>query len=138
MERCEVKRAAFHSFINPLPKERLYYIDQCGIDTHIYREYSYAKRGIKVFGSISGKKFKRTNIVASKCESNIVVPMVYDGTTDSILFEHWFEHALLKAIPKARTLFWIICTRKKLGARSAVLRSKTTELHSAEKASFTH
>jgi len=29
-----------------------------------------------------------------------VAPMIYDGTTDSILFEYWFEHSLLKAIPK--------------------------------------
>jgi len=26
--------------------------------------------------------------------------MIYDGTTDSLLFEHWFEHCLLTAIPK--------------------------------------
>ena len=45
-------------------------------------------------------QFKRTNIVAAKCGSLIVAPMIYDGTTDAILFEHWFERALLKEIPK--------------------------------------
>ena len=100
MERCEEKRVAFHNLINSLPKNCLYYIDECGIDTYIYREYAYAPRGKMVTGNISGKKFKRVNIVAAKCGSNIVAPMIYDGTTDSILFEHWFEHALLKAIPQ--------------------------------------
>ena len=100
MERCEEKRAAFHKLINSLPKERLYYIDECGIDAHIYREYAYAPRGKSVIGNIRGKKFKRTNIVAAKCGRAIVAPMIYDGTTDAVLFEHWFEHALLKEVPK--------------------------------------
>jgi transposase len=52
-----------------------------------------------VYGNISGRKFKRTNIVAAKCGKCIVAPMIYDGTTDAVLFEHWFEHALLKEIP---------------------------------------
>jgi len=31
---------------------------------------------------------------------NIIAPMIYDGTADSILFEHWFEHMFLKVVPK--------------------------------------
>jgi transposase len=45
---------------------------------------------------VSGRKFKRTNIVATKCGDAVVAPMIYEGTTDSILF----EQCLLKAIPK--------------------------------------
>jgi len=55
---------------------------------------------VQVYGNINGKKFKRTNIVAAKCGGQIVAPMIYDGTTDAVLFEHWFEYALLKEIPK--------------------------------------
>jgi hypothetical protein len=66
VEKCEVKREVFHSLICSLPKERLYYIDECGISNYIYREYAYAPRGKKIIGSIGGKKFKRTNIVAAK------------------------------------------------------------------------
>ena len=98
--RCEVKRDVFRKLISTLSKNRLYYIDECGIDTYIYRKHAYAPRGIKVYGNISGKKFKRTNIVSAKCGSSIVAPMIYDGTTDAALFEHWFEYALLKEIPE--------------------------------------
>jgi len=52
-------------------------------------------RGQRVFAKVSGKKFKRTNIVAGICQGEWVAPMVYDGTTDSILFEYWFENCLL-------------------------------------------
>ena len=99
VENCKEKREVFHNLINSLPKDRLYYIYECGIDTFIYREYAYAPRGKRVIGHISGKKFKRTNVVAAKCGNEVVAPMIYDGTTDSVLFEQWFEHMFLSVVP---------------------------------------
>ena len=86
--------------IESYPQYKLYYVDECGMDEHIHREYGYAPVGIPVEGKVSGRKYKRTNIVAAKCCDKIIAPMIYDGMTDSILFEYWFEHALLKSIPK--------------------------------------
>jgi transposase len=73
-------------------------VDECGIEAFLYREYGWAPMGEKVYTKISGKKFKRTNIVAGMCQRGWVSPMQYNGTTDSILFEYWFEHCLLKEI----------------------------------------
>ena len=70
------------------------------MDKYLYREYAYSLRGVPVVGKISGKKFKRTNIVAARCGDRIVAPMIYDGTTDRVIFECWFETMLLKSIPK--------------------------------------
>jgi len=64
----------------------------------LYREFAYSLRGQKVVAKISGKKFKRTNIVAGICEGKWIAPMEYSGTTDSILFEFWFENCLLKEV----------------------------------------
>ena len=66
----------------------------------MYRENARAPRGVKIHAKISGKKFKRTNIVAAKCMDKIVAPLIYDGTTDSILFEFWFEYEFLPSVPK--------------------------------------
>ena len=66
-----------------------------GIDTFIYRQYSYAKKGVKVTGRISGKKFKRTSIVAAKIGKDIIAPLQYQGSMDSVLFEYWFEFYLI-------------------------------------------
>ena len=77
----------------------MYYIDECGIDKYLYREYAYAPMGVRITGKINGKKFKLTNIVAAKCGcGGIVAPMIYGGTTDSGLFEYWFKNMLLKSI----------------------------------------
>lgn len=100
MERNEELRSEFLEIVDSFPEYKLYYVDECGLDKYIYREYAYSVRGVPVSGKISGKKFKRINVVAAKCGNKIVAPMIYDGTTDSVLFEYWFENMLLKSIPK--------------------------------------
>lgn len=75
-------------------------MDETGIDSFYYREYAYAPKGTKIYQKVSGRKFKRTNIVAAKLGSNIVAPFQYSGTTDSNLFELWFKKKLLPSLPK--------------------------------------
>ena len=72
-----------------------------GIDTFVYREYAYSKRGIKLIGRISGKKFKRTSIVAAKMGNSIIAPLQYNGSMDSTLFEQWFEICLIPQLPSS-------------------------------------
>ena len=93
-------RSEFQETVDSYPDYKLYYVDECGLDKYLYREYAYSLRGIPVCGKVSGTKFKRTNIVAAKCGDRVIAPMIYDGTTDSVLFEYWFEMVLLKSIPK--------------------------------------
>ena len=83
-----------------IPKERIAYVDETGIDSYLYREYGYAPRGKTVVGKIPGRKFQRTNIVAAKLGERIIAPMQYQGITDSTLFEFWFEQYLLPCLPK--------------------------------------
>ena len=91
-------RSEFAEKIRSIPPERLIYVDECGVDRYLYREYAYAPRGQKVVAEISGKKFKRTNFCAGICLGKWVAPIEYVGTTDSILFEFWFEQCLLKEV----------------------------------------
>ena len=84
--------------LKTVPSESLVYVDECGIDQYLYREYAYSPRGQKITAKISGRKFQRTNIVAGICQGEWVAPMEYNGTTDSTLFEFWFENCLLKEV----------------------------------------
>ena len=80
--------------------ENIAYVDECGIDTYLYREYGYAARGQKVFDQISGRKYKRCGIVAAQLNGKILAPLQYDGTMDSHLFEFWFTNQLLPTLEK--------------------------------------
>ena len=90
--------------IADIPKESIAYIDETGIAQYLYREYCRAKKGVKITGKISGKKFKSVGIVAAKMGKKIIAPLQYDGTMDSSLFEIWFETRLLPALPKSTTI----------------------------------
>jgi len=84
--------------LKSIPPQSLVYVDECGIDQCLYREYARAPRGQKIITKISGRKFKRTNIVAGICQGKWVAPLQYNFTTDSVLFEYWFENCLLKEV----------------------------------------
>ena len=79
-------------------------MDECGIDTYLYREYGYALRGQQVFGRISGRKYKRCGIVAAKMANKILAPFQYNGTMDSGLFEFWFSNQLLPSLDKGSVI----------------------------------
>ena len=81
-----------------IPPECLVYVDETGIDRYLYREYARAPRGERVVAKISGRKFRRTNIVAGICQGRWVAPLEYPGTTDSVLFEFWFESCFLQEV----------------------------------------
>jgi len=81
-----------------IPAEKLHYVDETGIDEYLNREYGRAPRGEKVPEKRSGKKFKRTNILAAKCGNEIIEPLQYDGRTDHRLFETWFETRLCRVL----------------------------------------
>ena len=79
-------------------------MDECGIDTYLYREYGYAPRSQKVYGQISGRKYKRCGIVAAKMGDKILAPFQYSGTMNSTLFEHWFTQQLLPSLEKGTVI----------------------------------
>jgi len=70
------------------------------MDEFLCREHARALRGEKVFGEVNGRKYKRVSIVAGKHCGSILAPLEYHGTTDSALFEYWFENLLLPIIPE--------------------------------------
>ena len=91
-------RTEFAERIKTVSPESLVYVDECGVDQYLYREYAYAPRGQKVIAQISGKKFKRVNFAAGICQGRWVAPIEYSGTTNSALFELWFEKCLLSEV----------------------------------------
>ena len=71
------------------------YLDESGIDKFLDRDYARAKRGEKVFSEVKGKKYQRVTMIAAQCEKSVLAPLVFNGTTDTKVFNHWLEHCLL-------------------------------------------
>lgn len=103
-EQEEQRVAAYQEQIKDIPPEKIAYVDECGIDTYLYREYGYASRGQQVFGRISGRRYQRCGIVAAKMGNQIIAPFQYSGTMDSRLFDFWFSHQLLPSLDKGTVI----------------------------------
>lgn len=90
-ERDESKRLAFLETIAKISSDRRVYVDESGIDSYLCRSFGWAKRGLKVFGEISGKRFDRESFIAAKCESSILAPFCFKRTCNTELFNFWLE-----------------------------------------------
>lgn len=86
--------------IKDIPENEIVYVDETGIDNYLYREYARAPRGKVVYEKISGRKFKRTGIVAAQVGKKLIAEMTYEGTMNSEFFESWFRKALIPSVHK--------------------------------------
>ena len=92
---------AYLNQLEDVPPHQIAYVDETGVDTCLYREYAWSKRGEVVYGKVSGRKYKRAGIVAARMGNRIIAPLQYDGTMDSTLFELWFRQCLLPTLPES-------------------------------------
>jgi len=74
-------------------------VDETGIDSYLYREYAYSRKGEPVYGAVSGRRYRRTGLVAAQQNGESIAPLQYEGTMDSTLFEFWFGSCLMRELP---------------------------------------
>jgi len=61
-------------------------------------------RGVKIEDVRRGRKYARTNIIAAKCDGEVLASKTYKHTTNSNFFEDWFEFDLLSVVPCGHTI----------------------------------
>ena len=76
------------------------FVDESGLSRQYRREMARAKRGTKVHGKMSGKKYAKTNVIAGVCNNKHVAVRCYEHSTTAAFFEEWFEWELLSVIPQ--------------------------------------
>lgn len=76
------------------------FIDESGMNREFRRERARAKRGVKIHAQKSGKRVKRTNVVAGLYGKKHIAVQCYEHSTTADFFEDWFEWALLAEIPE--------------------------------------
>ena len=85
---------AYLEKIKDIPKEKLVYIDETGIQTQMYRQYARNKRGKRINIRISGKHHVRIGLFAAQREGALLASHTYSGTMKACVFEKWFEDKL--------------------------------------------
>ena len=86
------------------PPDDLVWVDESGATEYYGREYGLAPRGEKVYGDVSGKWYKRTNIISAQCGNEIIAPFLYGWGTKATWFEIWFEWHLCPQLSPGKTI----------------------------------
>ena len=98
-ERKEEEREKYKEKTKDIAKDLFVYVDETGINEFLYREKARSQKGESVTGEISGRKYQRVSIVDAYCNGKLLAPMVFYGTCNTSLFNHWVEKLL---IPKLK------------------------------------
>jgi transposase len=70
----------------------------------VYQDYGYAKRGKKLYGSRTGKRTTRENLVAARRGRELLAPMLLKGSVNARGFEKWLEQWLCQELQPNSTL----------------------------------
>ena len=82
----------------------MFYIDECGFDNRIDQDYGYAKRDQKLYGSRTGKRTARENLIAARRNRELLAPMLIKGSVNSSGCEPWLEQQLCQELRPNSTL----------------------------------
>ena len=76
----------------------LVYLDESGFELETFRPYAWSPRGKMVHGERNACRRPRTSLNTAKCGQELLAPVLFPGSTNSLLFNHWLEHHLLKEL----------------------------------------
>ena len=86
-------------FIAVMKANKIVFIDESGLNREYRRLYERSKKGVKVHEKISGKRVKRTNIIAGlvygETAEKHIAAQCYEHSTNAAFFEDWFEFELI-------------------------------------------
>ena len=76
------------------------YVDESGFEASSARRYGYARRGQKVYGQHSGQKRPRTTLIAAQINGCLRSEILFQGTTNAAIFNHWLKEVLCPKLNK--------------------------------------
>ena len=100
MEEVVFYAIKFLILLTILRAANIVFVDECGLNRYYRREMARAKRGTRVRGVKSGRRFARTNVIAGVSGTKHLAVRCYDHSTTANFFEEWFEWELLSVVPE--------------------------------------
>jgi len=109
-ERNEELRSKYLEEIKAIAPDSIVYIDESGIDHKLIKENCWTKKGSKIIGERSGKRRKRTSVIAALNGDEIKAPIRFSGTANSDLFLYWVEKVLAPVLKRGQTVIMDNCS----------------------------
>lgn len=94
-----MQRWLFRRELEQLAPASVYYLDECGGDHRLYREYGRAPRGERIYAAVAGRRRERTRVIAACQNSRLVAPLTFAGTCNTEVVDAYFAQVLLPVLP---------------------------------------
>ena len=94
-----MQRWLFGRELEKLAGRPVFYLDECGVDHRLYREYGRAPRGERIYQAVAGKRRKSTSIISASQQGKRVAPLVFQGSCNTEVVDAYFEQVLLPELP---------------------------------------
>src|ERR1035438_279543 len=98
-ERSEVQRWLFQRELEKFSGQPVFYLDECGVDHRLDREFGRAPRGERIYEAVPGKRRERTSVIGAFRHGKLVAPLAFQGTANTEVVDTYFEKVLLPALP---------------------------------------
>ena len=94
-----MQRWLFRRELEKFAGQPVFYLDECGVDHRLYREFGRAPRGERIYEAMAGKRRERTSLIAASQPGKLVAPLVFQGSCTMEVVEAYFENVLLPELP---------------------------------------
>jgi transposase len=94
-----VQRWLFGRELEKLDGQPVFYLDECGVDHRLYREYGRSPRGERIYQEVCGRRRERTRIMAASQKNKLVAPLVFQGSCNTEVVDVYFAEVLLPVLP---------------------------------------
>ena len=74
------------------------------MDKTCYKQKGWGKIGKTLLHEITGKRIKRTSVLAALNQKNILAPLLFEGTCNTELFVAWIQQQLLPSLTTEQTV----------------------------------
>ena len=105
-ERNHKKRIEYLRALRKIVKDKgsIVYLDESGFERTSHRAHGWGLRGKKVYGERSGKKRPRTSLISAKQGKRLLAPILFEGSTNAMLFNYWLNNHLFKELAQDSTI----------------------------------
>ncbi len=108
IERDHEKRIEYLRSLRQLVKARgresIVYLDESGFERMSHRTHGWGLRGKKVHGECSGRRRPRTSLISAKAGKRLLAPILFEGSTNSTLFNYWLQNHLFEELDGNSTI----------------------------------
>ena len=113
-----------HGLVKRYGAENVVYFDESGFKKHSYRRQGWTRRGQTIYGEVSGKNRKATNLIMAQRHGQWLAPETFAGTCNALRVNEWLENKLMPLLQRPSIVVMDNAPFHKKKQIKAILRKK--------------